>query len=472
MQHINQKQSKLKIVFKDIKEAIAGSEQDYTRGSLKRAIFLLSIPMVLEMIMESVFAVVDIYFVSKISTRAVTTVGLTESLLVAVVFTIGMGYAMATTAMVSRRVGEKKYGEASRVAMQAIILGVFTSVVLAIPAVIFSKDLLWIMGAEKDIVENMSTYTAIMFGGNGIIMLLFIINAVFRGAGDAAIAMRVLWLANGINIILDPLLIFGIGPFPELGVEGAAIATNIGRGIAVVYQLKLLFGGNHRVKIQWAAMKPDFIVVGQLVKLSLGTIGQNFIATASWLGLARIISFFGSDVFAGYQVAIRIFIFSLLPSWGISNAASTLVGQNLGANNPDRAEKTAWLVAKVNMLTMVIVMIFFLAIPEVLIKLFSTEAIVVSSGSQCLRIVGVGLIFYGLGMVMVNSFNGAGDTMTPTWINVIAFWIIEIPLAWFLALKAGLDENGVFIAIVAAESVMTIIALIVFRQGKWKLKQV
>ncbi|MBT3301348.1 MAG: MATE family efflux transporter [Bacteroidetes bacterium] len=476
MQHIsqnnNQYQSKLKIVFKDIKDAIAGSEQDYTSGSMKKAIFLLSIPMVLEMIMESVFAIVDIYFVSKISTQAVTTVGLTESLLVAVIFTIGMGYAMATTALISRRVGEKKYEEASKVAVQAIILGVVTSIVLAIPGVFYASDLLRIMGAEKDIVENMSTYTAIMFGGNGIIMLLFIINAVFRGAGDAAVAMRVLWLANGINIILDPLLIFGIGPFPKLGVEGAAIATTIGRGLAVIYQIYLLFNGKHRIKLTLAAFKVDFSIIGQLVKLSLGTIGQYFIATASWLGLARILSTFGSDVFAGYQIAIRVFIFSLLPSWGISNAAATLVGQNLGANNPDRAEKTVWMVAKVNMITMAIVMVFFLTIPELLIKMFTTDAIVVASGSQCLRIMGLGLIFYGLGMVMINSFNGAGDTFTPTWINVIAFWAIEIPLAWFLALHSGLNEIGVFIAIVVAETVMTIIALMIFRQGKWKLKKV
>ena len=468
----NGKQSKWKLAFLDIKESIAGSDQDFTRGSMKRAIFLLSIPMVLEMIMESVFAIVDIYFVSKISTQAVTTVGLTESLLVAVIFTIGMGYAMATTAMIARRVGEKKYDEASKVAIQAILLGVVTSIVLAIPGVFFASDLLRIMGAENEIIEHMSGYTAIMFGGNGIIMLLFIINAVFRGAGDAAVAMRVLWLANGINIILDPLLIFGIGPFPELGIEGAAIATNIGRGLAVVYQVYLLFNGKHRIKLKLTDFKVDFSIIGQLVKLSLGTIGQYFIATASWLGLARILSTFGSDVFAGYQIAIRIFIFSLLPSWGISNAAATLVGQNLGANQPDRAEKTAWLVARVNMIVMAFLMVFFLAIPEALIGIFSSNPIVIVSGSQCLRIMGLGLIFYGLGIVMINSFNGAGDTLTPTWINVIAFWLVEIPLAYYLAIQAGFQETGVFIAIVVAESVMTIIAVIIFRRGKWKLKKV
>lgn len=459
-------------IWNDIKSAIRGEERDYTKGSLKKAILLLAIPMVLEMLMESVFAVVDIFFVSKISSQAVTTVGITESVLVAVIFTIGMGYAMATTALVARRIGEKKPGKASNVAMQAIILGLITSIVLAIPGVIFSKQMLALMGAEPIIVEQMSSYTRIMMGGNGIIMLLFIINAVFRGAGDAALAMRVLWLANGINIILDPILIFGWGPFPEMGVTGAAVATNIGRGTAVIYQLYILFIGHKKIHLKLSDIGINRIVIGKILKLSSGTIGQYFIATASWLGLVRIISVFGSDVFAGYQIAIRIFIFSLLPSWGISNAAATLVGQNLGAGDPQRAEKTTWIVARVNMIAMALVTIVFMVIPEALIEIFTNNVIVIQSGSECLRIMGLGLIFYGLGMVLVNSFNGAGDTFTPTWINLIAFWMVEIPLAYVLAFHAGMQERGAFTAIIVAESIMTLIALWIFRKGKWKLKQV
>lgn len=463
---------KLHYIIHELRSALKGDERDYTSGSVHKAIFLLSVPMILEMIMESAFAVVDIYFVSRISSQAVTTVGITESLIVAIIFTICMGYAMATTALVARRIGEKNEEQASVVAVQAIILGLITAVLIAVPGALFAPELLSLMGAEELIVRDMSNYTRIMFAGNGIIMLLFIINAVFRGAGDAVIAMKVLWLANGINIILDPLFIFGYGPFPELGVTGAAVATNIGRGLGVLYQLYILFGKKRKISIALKQFTLKLPVIKKLLKLSLGTIGQYFIATASWLGLVRIVSFFGSDIFAGYQIAIRIFIFSLLPSWGISNAAATLVGQNLGAGNPDRAEQTSWIVAKVNMLLMLLITLLFLLLPHQLIGAFSLNPIVLKAGVECLQIMGLGMIFYGMGMVLVNSFNGAGDTFTPTWINVIAFWLIEIPLAYFLSFEFELRERGVFISIVVAESVMTLIAFFVFRKGKWKLREV
>ena len=455
----------------DIKEAITGTEQDFTSGSLRRAIFLLSVPMVLEMVMESVFAVVDIYFVSRLGADAVATVGITESI-VTIVYAIGVGLSMATTALVSRRIGEKKPEEAAKVAFQSILTGLLVSLVIAIPGIIYASELLQVMGATEEMYSSMWGYTAVMLGGNVVIMLLFIINAVFRSAGDAAISMRVLWIANIINLFLDPMLIFGIGPFPELGIMGAAIATNIGRGLAVVYQFYLLFSGKGRVKLSVKDISIHFKTIKQLVKLSLGGIGQNIIATSSWIGLVRIISEFGSEVLAGYTIALRIIIFSLLPSWGISNASATLVGQNLGAKKQARAEKSVWATGKVNMIFMGAVSLIFILFPSMFIQLFIDDILVIKSGALCLRIISYGFVAYGLGMVLVQAFNGAGDTVTPTKINLFCFWLLEIPLAYLFAITAGIGETGVYYAIVVAETMMTISAAYLFMKGKWKLKEV
>ena len=455
----------------DLKEAITGTEQDFTSGSLRRAIFLLSVPMVLEMVMESVFAVVDIYFVSRLGADAVATVGITESI-VTIVYAIGVGLSMATTALVSRRIGEKKPEEAAKVAFQSILTGLLVSLVIAIPGIIYASKLLQVMGATEEMYSSMWGYTAVMLGGNVVIMLLFIINAVFRSAGDAAISMRVLWIANIINLFLDPMLIFGIGPFPELGIMGAAIATNIGRGLAVVYQFYLLFSGKGRVKLSVKDISIHFKTIKQLVKLSLGGIGQNIIATSSWIGLVRIISEFGSEVLAGYTIALRIIIFSLLPSWGISNASATLVGQNLGAKKQARAEKSVWATGKVNMIFMGAVSLIFILFPSMFIQLFIDDILVIKSGALSLRIISYGFVAYGLGMVMVQAFNGAGDTVTPTKINLFCFWLLEIPLAYLFAITAGIGETGVYYAIVVAETMMTISAAYLFMKGKWKLKEV
>lgn len=462
---------KLSNIWNNIKEAIAGTDQDFTKGSLPRAIFLLSVPMVLEMIMESVFAVVDIFYVSKLGADAVATVGITEAVMT-LVYAIGFGLAMATTAMVSRRIGEHKPKEAATTAFQAIITGICISLLIAIPGYIFAEDILRLMGASHHMVNNLSGYTSIMLGGNVVIMLLFIINAVFRSAGDAAISMRVLWFANIINIILDPCLIFGLGPFPELGIAGAAVATNIGRGSAVVYQFYILFRGKRRIKLGLDNLKIEFNLIWRLIKLSLGGIGQNIIATSSWIGLVRIVSIYGSEVVAAYTIAIRVMIFTLMPSWGLSNAAATLVGQNLGANQPDRAERSVWLTGRINMIVMGLISIFFIVMPDIFIRLFISDIRVVEAGSIALRIMSYGFIAYAMGMVLINSFNGAGDTRTPTLINFIAFWIIEIPLAYFLAIGLNLRENGVFISIVISETILTLMAFYFFRQGKWKLMKV
>jgi putative MATE family efflux protein len=360
--------------------------------------------------------------------------------------------------MVSRRIGEKNPEKASITAFQAILTGIIVSVVIAVPGALFSERLLDIMGASTEIVTRYSGYTRIMLGGNIVIMMLFIINAIFRSAGDAVVAMRVLWVGNIINIILDPCLIFGLGPFPEMGVTGAAVATTTGRGIAVLYQL-------------WH-IRLNFRIIARLIKISLGSIGQNLIGTTSWIVLVRIISVFGSDIVAGYTIAMRIVSFTLLPSWGISNAASTLVGQNLGAKKPDRAERSVMITGWVNMILLGTVGVILLAFPAPFINFFIEDKIVLAAGIECLRIVSIGYIAYGFGMVLVNSFNGAGDTTTPLKINIFAFWMIEIPLAWLLAIKSGMNEQGVFWAIVIAESTMTVTAYIVFRRGRWKVKEV
>lgn len=463
--------SKTRSFFKDVAEAVSGTEQDFTEGRLSRAILLLSIPAVLEMVMESIFVIVDIFFVSRLGADAVATVGLTESVLT-IIYAISLGLGTATTSMVSRRIGEKNPDAASRTAFQAILTGLIISLIIGVPGVLYAERLLDIMGASESIVNNMSGYARIMIGGNIVIMLLFIINAVFRSAGDAAVAMKVLWIGNIINIILDPCLIFGWGPFPEMGINGAATATTIGRGTAVFVQLYLLFFGKKRIRLSINHLSVDFRIIFRLIRLSFGSIGQNLISTTSWVALVRIISTFGSEVVAGYTIAIRIIGFTILPSWGISNAASTLVGQNLGAKKPERAERAVWVTGWVNMILLGVIGLVLVLFPEPFIGFFIGKSAVYDTGVQGLRIISIGFIAYGLGMVLVNSFNGAGDTTTPLKINIFAFWMVEIPLAWVLAIKGQMNENGVFIAIVIAESLMTLIAWLVFRRGKWKLKEV
>ena len=460
--------------FQDLKEAIGGSERDFTKIPLSKAILLLSIPMVLEMIMESVFALVDIFFVSRLGAEAVATVGITESLMT-IIYAIGIGLSVGTTALVSRRIGEKRPEAASVAAVQAIFTGIVVSLVFSATGIFFAKDLLRLMGASEPTIEMGYMYPAIMLGGNSVIMLLFIINAVFRSSGDAAISMRVLWFANILNIILDPLLIFGIGPFPEMGIKGAAVATNIGRGMAVLYQLYLLGKGKYRVKVRAAQVVIKVKDVIQLVKLSLGAIGQYIIATSSWIFLVWVVTSLGEEVVAGYTIAIRVIMFALLPAWGLANAAATLVGQNLGAQQPDRAERSAWVVGIANMVFLGLVSIIFIAIPDAFIGFFvsaGNEPVVMSSGITCLRVVSFGFLVYALGQVMVNSINGAGDTATPVWINFVAFWLIEIPLAYLFTKMLDLQINGVCYAILIAETALTLIAMAVFRRGKWKLKVV
>jgi putative MATE family efflux protein len=468
---ITGKMNYMKSLFRDILEAISGSEQDFTEGRLSRAILLLSIPAVLEMVMESIFVIVDIFFVSRLGADAVATVGITESM-ITIIYAIAIGLGTATTSMVSRRIGEKHNAEASRTAFQAIMTGLLVSLLIGVPGAIFAEKLLVLMGASRSITDTMSGYTRIMLGGNVVIMMLFIINAIFRSAGDAAVAMKVLWIGNIINIILDPCLIFGLGPFPQMGVTGAAVATTIGRGTAVMVQFYLLFYGKKRIQLSVKQLSLDFRIMLKLLRLSIGSIGQYLVSTSSWIALVRIISIFGSEVVAGYTIAIRIIGFTLLPSWGISNAASTLVGQNLGAMKPDRAEKAVWVTGWVNMILLGTIGLILIIFPDVFIRLFISNENVIKSGTLGLRIISMGFIAYGLGMVLVNSFNGAGDTSTPLKINIFAFWMVEIPLAYILAIKAGLNEEGVFIAIVLAETLMTLIAWLVFRRGKWKLKEV
>ncbi|MCY1722158.1 MATE family efflux transporter [Prolixibacteraceae bacterium Z1-6] len=468
---MNLKDLNIKELWIDVKEAIGGTERDFTETSLGKAIFILAVPMVLEMIMESVFAVVDIFFVSKLGADAVATVGITESVMT-VVYAIGVGLAMATTALVSRRIGEKKKKEAGVVAFQAILAGTFVSLLLAVPGVIFAKEFLLLMGGTEGMAEEGYLFPAIMFGGNVVIMLLFIINSVFRSSGDAAISMRVMWFANIINIILDPLLIFGYGPFPELGLQGAAIATTIGRGLAVLYQFYLLFSGKYRIRLYLESLKLKLQVMWNLLRVSGGGIMQNLIATSSWILLVRIIAVSGPDAIAGYTIAIRIVVFLILPAWGLSNAASTLVGQNLGAKHPERAEKSVWITGYVNMVFMGLMGTLLVIFPEFWIRLFIADLTVIENGVLALRIISCGFLFYALGMVLMQGFNGSGDTVTPTKINFLAFWIIEIPLAYVLAIVLNMGLTGASIAIVCAESILTLTALVLFRRGKWKLRQV
>jgi len=463
--------SRFRALLRDLRDAIKGTEMDYTQGSMGRAILLLSIPMILEMAMESVFAVVDVYFVSSLGASAVATVGLTESVMT-LMYAIAMGLSMGSTALVARRIGEKNRSGAADAAVQSILVGFAASIPFAFAGIFFSRDLLGLMGADSWVLEHGYRYMAWMLGGNAVIMLIFVINAIFRGAGDAAMAMRVLWLANGINLVLDPALIFGLGPFPELGIEGAAVATTIGRGTAVLVQLWVLLRGAKHIRVLISQIRVDLEVMWKLIRTSLGGIGQMMIATSSWIGLVRIMSEFGSEALAGYTIAVRIFIFTLLPSWGLSNAAATLVGQNLGAKQPERAERSVWITGFANMIFLAIVSVIYIIFNEDLVRIFTSEPAVVAAGAECLRTVSYGYVIFAWGMVMPQAFNGAGDTMTPTKINFFSFWLLEIPLAYLLAMHLGANESGVYWSIVVGESVAGLLGIWLFRKGKWKEMQI
>ena len=458
-------------LWSTVKEAIRGSHQDFTEAPIGRAVILLAVPMVLEMMMESVFVVADVFFVGRLGPDAVATVGITESLMT-VMYALAIGLSIGAAATVARRVGEKDPDSAGRSAVQSVLMGLGAAAIFGAIGILFGPQLLALMGASDDVLRTGSTYARVMLGGSGTVVMLFLINAVFRGAGDAAIAMRVLWFANAINIILGPCLIFGIGPFPELGVAGAAVGTTIGRGSGVVYQLIHLSRGNGRLRIRRSHLKFDLDVMRSIVRLSGTATFQNFVGTASWMGLVRILTGFGSAAVAGNTIGIRIILFALLPSFGVSNAAATLVGQNLGAKKPDRAEAAAWKAGMYNTICLGTVGAIFLLFAPQIVSLFTMDPEVALYGVRCLRIVSAGFLFYGYAMVLTASFNGAGDTRTPTLINLVCLWLWEIPLAWALAHPFGFGPTGVFIAVSVAFSTMAFVSGWLFSKGLWKTKRV
>lgn len=463
--------NKISGAYNLFKLALSGNESDILAGSINRAIILLAIPMTLEMIMESLFAIVDIFFVSKVGVNAIAVVGLTESMLT-ITYSLGWGLAMGTTAMIARRVGEGEHEKASVSAVQAIYLATIISIPIMLAGIFYSESLLRLIGASEEIISDGSGYTKLSLGFNLIVILLFLINGIFRGAGDAALAMRSLWVANTLNIVLDPLFIFGIGPFPEMGIEGAAVATIIGRSTGIAYQLYHLKKGKGLIKVHknnWQ-FKPE--IIWKLVKLSSGVTAQFIISSASWIFLMRIISTFGSTALAGYTIAIRIVIFTLLPAWGFSNAAATMVGQNLGANQPERAEKAVWRTGLFNMIFMGSIMILFFLFGENIASFFTNEKEVVDNASKCLSIFAMGYLFYAFGMVLVQSFNGAGDTRTPTIMNLFVFWLLQIPLAYFLAIYLGIGAEGAYYSIVVSESVFSVVGYFLFKKGRWKTVKV
>ena len=454
-----------------MRQALRGSHHDYTSGPLGRAIVLLAIPMVLEMLMESLFAVADVFWVARLGADALATVGLTESLLT-LIYTAAMGLSIGVTAMVARRIGEGNAAGAAEAAVQGVALGLLVAALIAAVGVPLARRLLAVMGATPAVQSVGSFYARVMLGGNVVIVLLFLINAIFRGAGDAAIAMRVLWLANGINMALGPCLIFGVGPFPRLGVTGAAIATTLGRGTGVLYQLYRLWRGDARVAIQRSLLTLKPAVMRTMLRLSgTGTV-QVLIGTASWIILVRIVSSFGSDAVAGYLIAIRIVVFALLPSWGLANAAATLVGQGLGANQPDRAERAVWLAGFYNMLFLGSVGAVFVLLAGPIVDVFTRDPAVAPVAVVTLRTISYGFLFYAYGMVITQSFNGAGDTWTPTWINLGCFWLWEVPLAYWLARHAALGPRGVALAVMIAFSSVAVVSAVIFRRGHWKLRRV
>jgi putative MATE family efflux protein len=452
-------------------ESVRGSDRDYTVGPVGPALVMLSVPMVLEMVMESLFAVVDVFYVSRVSADAVATVGITESMLT-IVYTVALGLGIGAMAVVSRRIGEKDDEGAAQAASQAIALGVLVAAAIGAFGFVNAERLLRLMGATPSMIESSLGYTQVMFAGNATVTLLFLNNAIFRGAGDPAIAMRMLWLGNAINILVCPLFIFGIGPFPEMGVTGAAIGTNIGRGTAVATQLWMLWSGRSRIRIRRRHLELVPAVMWNVCRLSGSGFVQILIETSSYIGLVRVISTFGSDVLAGYTIGIRTVVFAILPAWGLGNAAATMVGQALGAGKPERAEEAVWTAAKYNAIVLGIVSVFFVTFAPWIVSIYTSDPLVVPHAINCLRIVSTGFVFFAFGLVFTQSFNGAGDTWTPTWINLGCFWLLQIPLAWLLAIRLQLGPSGVFIAMTVAFSSLAIVSGVIFRRGWWKTRQV
>lgn len=457
--------------WRDIRDALRGTSQDYTSGTIGRAIFLLALPMVIEMSMESIFAIVDVFFVGRLGPAAVATVGLTESLMI-VIYTIAFGLSIGATATVARRIGEQDRFGAAQAAVQVLLLGLGLASVLSIAGAVWAPELLRLMGADAEVLETGTMFARITLGGSATAFLLFLVNAVFRGAGDAAVAMRVLILGNGINCLLDPALIFGLGPFPELGLSGAAIATTIGRGIGLLYALFLLTRGSGHLAVRRQHMVLHPHTMWNIARLSgWGTV-QVALASMSWIGLVRLVAGFGSVALAGYTITIRIVIFALMPAFGVGAAAATMVGQSLGAKLPDRAEQSVWTAIKLNVALLGLIGLLFIAFAVPIVGWFTPEADVARVAVFGLRVIALGFPVYAFGMVFEQSFNGAGDTRTPTWINLLCFWIVQIPLAWVLSTRMGYNENGVFIAVPVAYTVLAVVSAVLFRRGSWKLKVV
>lgn len=457
----------VKNTYSLFREALRGTDQDYTKGSINRGIVLLAVPMMLELALEAVFAVVDIFFVAQLGAEAIAVVGLTEAL-ITILYAVAIGLSMAVTALVARRIGENNPNAAAKIAAQSLWVGGLLAVIISISGFIFADDLLTFMGATPSIIENHGGFTKVLFAGSSTILFIFLLNGVFRGAGDAAIAMRVLWISNAINIALDPCLIFGWGPFPELGVTGAAVATSIGRGVGVLVQLYYLFFAHHRIHISRQQLVPNLELMLDIVRIARGGIFQFFIETSSWVFLMKIVAGFGATAIAAYTIAIRIIVFTFLPAWGLSNSAATLVGQNLGAQQPQRAEICVKQVAKYNFIFLTLVSIVFIVFAEFFISLFTQDQAVVTIGASCLRWLSYGYGLFAIGLVLTQAFNGAGDTTTPSWINLLSFWVVQLPLAYLLANGLEFGPNGVFASVLVGESLMGILAIVLFRRGAWK----
>jgi putative MATE family efflux protein len=454
-----------------VREALSDNEADFTTGPISRALGLLAIPMMLEMAMEAIFALVDIIFVSRLGTNAVAAVGITEAL-ITVLYAVAIGFGMGVTAMISRRTGARDNDGAARVAGQALWIGAILATVIGLIGVSYAPQLLALMGAGKAVIEEGRGYTAVLLGGSASIIYLFLLNAAFRGAGDAPVALRSLALANLINIVLDPCLIFGLGPFPELGVTGAAVATTIGRSVGVLYLLYVLFAAKGRLRFGLRHASLDPALVRRLIAISIGGVGQFLIATASWIAIMRIVALYGSAPVAAYTIALRLIEFALLPAWGLGNAAATLVGQNLGARKPERASQSVWQAARYNATFMLVLGALLVAFAPLIVSFFSDDPELLRYGTNCLRIMGLGYPMYAVGMIIIQALNGAGDTRTPSLLNFICFWTIQIPLAYTLATAVDLGPNGVFWSIVISESMLTVFGVLVFRRGRWKLQQV